>query len=247
MPSPAVGAPLLFHLGLEQVPPTAGQLAAYVRVEGPEFRPVAVVELLDELETPPTFDDVAADEFGPHPLGEFGVARRVEEVGGFPPDLKVAAAHELMERIEVTTGLLDGLECLGQFSESLDRRVVDTSGRMCSGAGRSRSVMVHSVPDRAGLRSIHPRSFRKLDRSCRYPSLYSNMISNQVGGGTIEARLTALDTAVDGLLGVDLSGLSNDDIVEVLQRMETSLRKATTVGHQLIVESTERMTPGHLG
>ncbi|MFD6675007.1 hypothetical protein ACFWDA_11635 [Rhodococcus zopfii] len=73
------------------------------------------------------------------------------------------------------------------------------------------------------------------------------MISNQVGGGTIEARLTALDTAVDGPLGDDLSGLSDDDIVEVLQRMETSLRKATTVGHQLIVESTERMTPGHLG
>ncbi|MEZ5153366.1 hypothetical protein ACWDTG_18615 [Rhodococcus zopfii] len=73
------------------------------------------------------------------------------------------------------------------------------------------------------------------------------MISNRMGGDAIEARLTALDTAVEGLLGDALSGLSNDDIVEVLQRMETSLRKATAVGHRLIVESTERMTPGHLG
>ncbi|MGV9745949.1 DUF222 domain-containing protein [Rhodococcus zopfii] len=73
------------------------------------------------------------------------------------------------------------------------------------------------------------------------------MLSIRVGGDTIEARLTALDTAVDGLLGDDLSGLSNDDIVEVLQRMETALRTVTAVGHRIIVESTERMIPGHLG
>ncbi|WP_072813667.1 HNH endonuclease signature motif containing protein [Rhodococcus zopfii] len=73
------------------------------------------------------------------------------------------------------------------------------------------------------------------------------MLSNRVGGDTIEARLTALDTAVDGLLGDNLSGLSNDDIVEVLQRMETSLRKAAAVGHRLVVETTERMIPAHLG
>ncbi|WP_420751207.1 DUF222 domain-containing protein [Rhodococcus sp. O3] len=73
------------------------------------------------------------------------------------------------------------------------------------------------------------------------------MLSNRVGGAVVEARLTALDTAVDGLLGDDLSGLSDDDIVEVLQRLETSLRKASAVGHRLIVETTERMIPGHLG
>ncbi|MEZ5149756.1 HNH endonuclease signature motif containing protein [Rhodococcus zopfii] len=73
------------------------------------------------------------------------------------------------------------------------------------------------------------------------------MLSNQVGGDTVEARLTALDAAVDGLLDDDLSGLSRDDIVDVLQRLETSLRKAATVGHRLVVETTERMIPGHLG
>ncbi|MFZ2528817.1 MAG: DUF222 domain-containing protein [Rhodococcus sp. (in: high G+C Gram-positive bacteria)] len=73
------------------------------------------------------------------------------------------------------------------------------------------------------------------------------MLSDRVGGDTIEARLTALDEAVDGLLGDALSGLSDDDIVEVLHRLETSLRTATAVGHRLVVETTERMIPGHLG
>ncbi len=58
------------------------------------------------------------------------------------------------------------------------------------------------------------------------------MLSNSVGGGEfVEARLTALDEAVDGLLGGDdLTAFSHDDIVEVLQRLETSLRKASAVG-----------------
>ena len=73
------------------------------------------------------------------------------------------------------------------------------------------------------------------------------MHSNRVGGDTVEARLTALDTAVTALLDDDLTGLSNDDIVEVLQRMETSLRKASAAGHRLIVETTERRIPEHLG
>ena len=72
------------------------------------------------------------------------------------------------------------------------------------------------------------------------------MVSIRVGGDTIEARLTALDTAVDGLLG-DLSGLSRDDIVAVLQRLETSLGKASAVGHRLIVEAVERRVSEDLG
>lgn len=75
----------------------------------------------------------------------------------------------------------------------------------------------------------------------------SNMLSNSVGGEIVEARLTALDTAVTGLLGDDLTGLTDDDIVEVLQRLETSLRKTSAVGHRLVVETTERLIPGHLG
>ncbi|MGW0024367.1 DUF222 domain-containing protein [Rhodococcus sp. NPDC003383] len=73
------------------------------------------------------------------------------------------------------------------------------------------------------------------------------MLSNSVEGEVVGARLSALDAAVDGLLEDDLTGLSNDDLVEFFQRFETVLRKATAVGHRAIVEATERTIPGHLG
>lgn len=62
----------------------------------------------------------------------------------------------------------------------------------------------------------------------------------------MEHHLTALDAAVEGLLTESLSGLSEADVVEALQRMETSLRKASAVGHRLIVDSVERSIPGNL-
>ena len=73
------------------------------------------------------------------------------------------------------------------------------------------------------------------------------MLSNSVGGEFVEARLTALDTAVDGLLGDDLTGLSRDDLVEFFQRFETVLRKAAAVGHRAIVDAVERRVPEDLG
>ncbi|WP_068156745.1 HNH endonuclease signature motif containing protein [Rhodococcus phenolicus] len=73
------------------------------------------------------------------------------------------------------------------------------------------------------------------------------MLSNSVGGEFVEARLTALDEAVDGLLGDDLTAFSHDDIVEVLQRLETSLRKASAVGHRMTVAAVEGRTAEHLG
>ncbi|MFC9790722.1 DUF222 domain-containing protein [Rhodococcus sp. NPDC127528] len=64
------------------------------------------------------------------------------------------------------------------------------------------------------------------------------------GGGQVADHLTDLDDAVDGLLDDGLSGLSDTDIVRSLQRLEMSLRKASAVGHRLIVESVERSLPG---
>ncbi|WP_246098322.1 DUF222 domain-containing protein, partial [Rhodococcus spelaei] len=61
--------------------------------------------------------------------------------------------------------------------------------------------------------------------------------------GQVDEHLTALDAAVDGLLDDGLSALSDADIVETLQRLETSLRKAAAVGTRLIVESVERSLP----
>ncbi|MFC7448475.1 HNH endonuclease signature motif containing protein [Rhodococcus daqingensis] len=74
------------------------------------------------------------------------------------------------------------------------------------------------------------------------------MLSNGgLGGcGQVERHLAALDAAVEGLLTDPLSGLSEADVVKTLQRVETSLRKASGVGHRLIVESVERSIPGNL-
>ncbi|WP_231611782.1 DUF222 domain-containing protein, partial [Rhodococcus sp. CX] len=73
------------------------------------------------------------------------------------------------------------------------------------------------------------------------------MLSMGVREGEVGARLSALDEAVDGLLEDDLTGLSNDDLVEFLQRFETVLRKAAAVGHRMIVETVERRVPEDLG
>lgn len=66
------------------------------------------------------------------------------------------------------------------------------------------------------------------------------------GTGPVEHHLAAIDAAVEGLLAESLTGLSEAEIVEALQRMEISLRKASAVGHRLVVESVERSIPGNL-
>ena len=58
----SVGAPRLLHLGLEQVPPSADQLRARPGLQLLEERVVAVVVVLDDLERPPSLDDVPSDE-----------------------------------------------------------------------------------------------------------------------------------------------------------------------------------------
>ncbi|TQF66969.1 DUF222 domain-containing protein, partial [Rhodococcus spelaei] len=69
------------------------------------------------------------------------------------------------------------------------------------------------------------------------------MYSRAGGGAQVAAHLTDLDAAVDGLLTCGLSGLSDAAIVETVQRLEMSLRKAAAVGTRLIVESVERSLP----
>lgn len=60
----------------------------------------------------------------------------------------------------------------------------------------------------------------------------------------VDEHLTALDAAVDALLSDRLGGLSNDDVVEVLQRLECSMRKLVAVDQQVVVESVERSLHG---
>ncbi|MFE3292415.1 DUF222 domain-containing protein [Rhodococcus sp. NPDC059234] len=66
------------------------------------------------------------------------------------------------------------------------------------------------------------------------------------GAGQVECHLAALGAAVEGLLSVHLSGLSDEAVVEAMRRLETSLRRASAVGYRLIVETVERSIPGAL-
>ncbi|MGW5073616.1 DUF222 domain-containing protein [Rhodococcus sp. NPDC004095] len=66
------------------------------------------------------------------------------------------------------------------------------------------------------------------------------------GGEQMDEHLTVLAAAVDDLLADPLTGLTDDEVIDALQRMEVSLRKASAVGHRLIVETVERSIPGNL-
>ena len=70
--------------------------------------------------------------------------------------------------------------------------------------------------------------------------------SGGVGCGQVIDHLAALDAAAEGLLEGSLTGLSDEGVVEMLQRVETVLRKASAIGNRLVVESVERSLPGNL-
>ena len=63
----------------------------------------------------------------------------------------------------------------------------------------------------------------------------------------VKTHLTALAAAVDGLLGADVTGLPSADVIDVMQQLEKSLRRAGAVSHRLVVEAVERSLPAALG
>ncbi|MGW4479593.1 HNH endonuclease signature motif containing protein [Rhodococcus triatomae] len=62
----------------------------------------------------------------------------------------------------------------------------------------------------------------------------------------VEQHLVTLDAAVERLLEAGLATLSDDAVVDTLQRLEVSLRKAAAVGNRLVIEAVERSIPGNL-
>ncbi|SEK24876.1 HNH endonuclease signature motif containing protein [Rhodococcus maanshanensis] len=63
----------------------------------------------------------------------------------------------------------------------------------------------------------------------------------------VHVHLSAIADAVDGLCATDLTGLPDGELTVTMRRLERSLRRASTVGHNLIVETAERSLPGKLG
>nr|WP_246044990.1 HNH endonuclease signature motif containing protein [Rhodococcus oryzae] len=65
--------------------------------------------------------------------------------------------------------------------------------------------------------------------------------------GQMQGHLSAIADAVEGLCDSDLTGLSDDELTDTMRRLEKTLRRASVVGHNLIVETVERSLPGKLG
>ncbi|MFI6431289.1 HNH endonuclease signature motif containing protein [Rhodococcus oryzae] len=65
--------------------------------------------------------------------------------------------------------------------------------------------------------------------------------------GQVQEHLSTIADAVEGLCDSDLTGLSDAELTDTMRRLERSLRRTSAVGHNLIVETTERSLPGKLG
>ncbi|PTR45273.1 hypothetical protein C8K38_102413, partial [Rhodococcus sp. OK611] len=65
--------------------------------------------------------------------------------------------------------------------------------------------------------------------------------------GQVQEHLSTIADAIEGLCDSDLTGLSDAELTDTMRRLEKTLRRASAVGHNLIVETAERSLPGKLG
>ncbi|MCW2685436.1 MAG: hypothetical protein JWR37_326 [Mycobacterium sp.] len=91
-----VGTAALLHLRLENVPLAALQFVPNSPIVLPEERPVAVVELLDDLKGPPPVQDVAAHHLG-FQLIRNGVVARGPQLLARLTEQQIRMPHQLME------------------------------------------------------------------------------------------------------------------------------------------------------
>ena len=135
MAGPTLGPPLLLHLGLEDVPRPLLQLIAGPTLVLAENRPVAVVELLDDLKRPAPVEYVPADHVGLQPVGDGWVPGSAKLVGRLAKE-QVGMPHELMKLIQMPPGAFDVFQRLGQRTHRLDRLVADPVGPTVEAATR---------------------------------------------------------------------------------------------------------------
>ncbi len=64
---------------------------------------------------------------------------------------------------------------------------------------------------------------------------------------SITDQLDAIDDALDGLIGADLTGLTRDELLAVLRRFEVLRRRLSVVDHRLVAEVGDRGLAGSLG
>ncbi len=123
----AVHAPLLFELCFEDVAPASRKLLPHQPFHVPKAPVVGVVVVFDDLETPPAWKHVAADQFFADVLGRPRVARLAQQLHGVV-EQQVGTAGELMKGVEVPAGPLGCLQRLRHLARGTDRGVVRAVG-----------------------------------------------------------------------------------------------------------------------
>lgn len=105
----AVRASFVLHPRFEQVSFASDEIVAHPAFVIAELGPVAVVELLDDLERPPPVQHVAANQFGLQAVGHVAVARLAQFVAGVTEE-QIGVPHQLVKRVQVPAGAFDVLE-----------------------------------------------------------------------------------------------------------------------------------------
>ena len=127
MAGATLGAAPLLHFGLEHMPAALLKLVAHLAFVVAEHRPVVVVEVLDDLESPAAVEHVAADEFGLQAFGD-GVATGVSQLVARLTEQQVGASHQLVKRVQVSARPFHPLQGLRDSADRLDSRVVESLG-----------------------------------------------------------------------------------------------------------------------
>jgi hypothetical protein len=123
----AATAALFLQFSLIDVATPAHQFVSDPLLNVASVGVVPTVELLDDLESPTTVEDIAADEPGPDVVGEFGATRVFEKVRGIASQ-EVGAADQLMHAVEVATRPFDPLERFADLPGRLHADVVGAIG-----------------------------------------------------------------------------------------------------------------------
>jgi len=138
-------APVLFHLRLEQVPAPPHQLLAPPTFVVTKRSPVAVVEFLHHLKSPPSSQHVTSDELRGKTLGLLEVPSATQLLHRRTQG-EISTTHQLVKRVQVPPSPLEKLHRLRHRAHRRHRTADTPSGRRCSTSGPSEaSAMVNPL------------------------------------------------------------------------------------------------------
>ena len=159
MPVPTRGPPLVLQLGLVEVGGAGHELVDELSDRVLHAPVVQVVELLDELERPPSVEHVPTDDLLAQLVSFGGRARPLEQIGGLF-DEEVGPTDQLVQRVEVSARPHDVLERLGRLPHRLDQLVGDARRSRPRAAHRVGPLSCHGWERRHATRPSRSRVLR---------------------------------------------------------------------------------------